>query len=126
MNPKLIPAALFAAMIATPAIACTDWKAVAAFDAVIASNDGRLIKEENEYRASPSSCHDLVARGARGALTEKEDSDLATRCFKFARAAAQHVQDVIDDRAPRSPTSARRNPNDPQPRNLRQRPCGLA
>ena len=91
--------AVVTAVQVVPAMACTDWSAVAAFDAVIASNDGRLIKEENEYRAPPSSCHDLITRGARGALTEKENSDVTTRCFKFARAAAQHVQDVIDDRA---------------------------
>jgi hypothetical protein len=37
LTTKLLPAALFAAMLATPAVACTDWRAVAAFDAVIAA-----------------------------------------------------------------------------------------
>jgi hypothetical protein len=35
---KLISATLFAAIAATPAMAYTDWKAVAAFDAVIAAH----------------------------------------------------------------------------------------
>jgi hypothetical protein len=41
MAHELIPAALFAAMIATPAMPCTDWKAVAAFDAINNANDTR-------------------------------------------------------------------------------------
>ena len=35
MKTKLIPAALIAAMLGTPAMACTDWRAVAAFDATL-------------------------------------------------------------------------------------------
>jgi hypothetical protein len=42
----IIAAALFAAMLATPAMACTDWKAVAAFDAVIATNDVTVAKDD--------------------------------------------------------------------------------
>jgi len=32
---KIIPAAICAAVLTTPAMACTDWKAVAAFDAIV-------------------------------------------------------------------------------------------
>jgi predicted pyridoxine 5'-phosphate oxidase superfamily flavin-nucleotide-binding protein len=43
---KIIAAVILAAMTATPAMACTDWKAVAAFDAVIAANDLTIAKED--------------------------------------------------------------------------------
>ena len=38
MKTKLMLAMLFAVMLATSAMACTDWKAVAAFDAIIAAH----------------------------------------------------------------------------------------
>jgi hypothetical protein len=44
---KKLLAALIAAMLATPAMACTDWKAVAAFDAVIAANNAVTRVEED-------------------------------------------------------------------------------
>jgi hypothetical protein len=42
---KLIPAALIAAVLATPAMACTDWGAVAAFDAVITAHAQRDVED---------------------------------------------------------------------------------
>ena len=47
MTTKLLPAALIAAIAATPAMACTDWKAVAAFDAIIVANAQSDVEDVN-------------------------------------------------------------------------------
>jgi predicted RNA polymerase sigma factor len=48
MNIKnTIPAAIVAAMLTTPAMACTDWKAIAALDAVIVASAQWDVEEMN-------------------------------------------------------------------------------
>ena len=54
MKTALILAAILAA---TPAMACTDWRAIAAFDAIIYESDvkvrAEMMKLANEARADP-------------------------------------------------------------------------
>jgi hypothetical protein len=52
MKTKLILAALIAAMLATLAMACTDWKAIAALDAAIASYDRIIVEHETTLQTA--------------------------------------------------------------------------
>jgi hypothetical protein len=45
MKSALIPVAIVAAMISMPAMACTDWKAVAALDAIIVASDQKAVED---------------------------------------------------------------------------------
>jgi hypothetical protein len=73
MKTALILAAILAA---TPAMACTDWRAIAAFDAVIVANDQKVM--------------DLVCAG--GKLAD------ATSCGNAAASSNPHMLDTINDR----------------------------
>jgi hypothetical protein len=76
MTLKIIPAALFAAMITPPAMACTDWQAIAAFDAIIVAND-RTDKNE----ACPGGKH--------------ENSFI---CGSAGQSLEYHMSNVVEDR----------------------------
>ena len=76
MRIKLIPATLIATIAATPATACTDWKAIAAFDAIIVANDQKVI--------------DLACAG--GKLAD------AASCGNAAASSNPHMLNAINDR----------------------------
>jgi hypothetical protein len=76
MKTKLIPAALIAAMIVTPAMACPDWKAVAPFDAILVASDQNA---ENE------SCSGGKYESSSG-------------CMRAGLSFEKHMSDVVEDR----------------------------
>jgi hypothetical protein len=49
---------LLVALAATPAVACADWQAVAAFDAIITSNDVREMAFVKAFYQEPSKTRD--------------------------------------------------------------------
>jgi hypothetical protein len=83
-----IAAALIAAMLATPAMACTDWKAVAAFDAVIATRDAAMVAR-NEAGTRGMVFHNPPTEGelaiAKGTEVVRKLSDA-------------HFADTVNDR----------------------------
>jgi hypothetical protein len=96
MTTKLLPAALFAAMLATPAMACTDWKAVAAFDAVIAANNAATRVEDIKFIDSMGTAK--IADINQNTLNEHRELDNRSRA-----AVQEHLA---------AATPARRTPDD--------------
>jgi hypothetical protein len=77
MKTKLIPATLIAAMLVTPAMACADWKAVAAFDAVIAAHVAETgHTEQGKEAATAELLQEVKADKARA---------IADSCQEYAR-----------------------------------------
>ena len=97
MKTKLMLAAIFAAMLATPAMACTDWKAIAAFDAVIAANNAATRVEDTKFIDSvgASKISDISQKAinkhmeldarSRAAVQEHLAAALADQCQENAR-----------------------------------------
>jgi hypothetical protein len=93
-------AAIAALMIATPAMACTDWKAVAAFDALILEGDKIAVKEERSPEAAP-----LIEANCRQAqklldyaINGKDQSLMDQRAKQLANchgAEARYANDLV-------------------------------
>jgi hypothetical protein len=71
MKRLLTLAALLAAMLATPAMACTDWKAVAAFDAVIAAHAAETGKSEEWKETATATLLKELEADKAAALADK-------------------------------------------------------
>jgi hypothetical protein len=73
-------------MTTTPAMACTDWKAVAAFDAILNANDTRelttssnsKIEEDMREKALQITAH--IASRHMGEVEQHRDSALRDNC----------------------------------------------
>ena len=89
MQTNLIPVSLIVAMLASPAVACTDWKAIAAFDAVIAARDAAWL-----------AANDAVTKGM---VFHNPPTDPELAIFKRTEAARKmddaHYADTINDKA---------------------------
>jgi hypothetical protein len=106
---KLISAALIAAMFATPATpaeACTDWAAIAAFDALVLQYDSIALAEEREPEAAKlieADC-DRIREGAYGPKAEKDPAKLErmktslSRCHGAETAYEEALDNLRDDR----------------------------
>jgi hypothetical protein len=107
---KNLSGIIFAAtMLATPACACTDWKAVAAFDAVIAANDKILVGLETSVQDDPQ-CVQLRAgkieygdpvKWPKGSPAYFVASELcggaSTRLISHASDVESHLKSALDD-----------------------------
>ena len=78
--------AIAALMIAAPAMACTDWKAVAAFDAIIAADDRENFQNSE---ALVSKC---------GNSTSQECVTTAKMDYEAQQIMSGHMADVANDR----------------------------
>jgi hypothetical protein len=93
-------AALTAIMITAPGMACTDWKAVAAFDALILEGDKIAVKEERSPEAAP-----LIEADCRQAqklldyaISGKDQSLIDQRAKQLANchgAEARYANDLV-------------------------------
>jgi len=106
MRIKLIPAALIAAMLATPAVACTDWKAVAAFDAT-------LYAQAQDDKAVIDRCRESWGAWWKRNITAGIDDCEPTS--DWAHRIEHRYYALTDREHPPSPTSARRTPDDFSP-----------
>jgi hypothetical protein len=120
---NIIPAVLFAAIAATPAMACTDWKAIAAFDAIIESGGAtmraEMLKLANDARSDGDrkvvpEIRDILTKHAVDLLSDKKaaqwlrpnppratqnnDLDAAIADAKrLLETLNQHVQNLAED-----------------------------
>jgi hypothetical protein len=81
-----ITTAIAALLIVTPARACTDWKEVAALDAIIAADDRENFRNAE---ALTSKC---------GSSTPKECDTIAKMDYEAQQIMSAHMADVSNDR----------------------------
>jgi hypothetical protein len=85
---------LFAACLAGPAKACTDWKAVAAFDAIIAANDRSNVAYEMTLKNDPM----CAPFWKLDRVISDKPSFAEGMCTGAAAQAGAHAADVESDR----------------------------
>jgi hypothetical protein len=86
MKTKMMSAALVAAMVTTPAMACTDWGAIAAFDAILVANDQKSVEFGCAKGDHPANCAALVLSNPRIIdVTKDRQAALADKCQEDAR-----------------------------------------
>ena len=88
--PKIIPAVILVAWLATPAMACTDWKAIAAFDAVIAANNAATRVEDIKFIDSMGASK--IADRNQKTLNENRELDARSRA-----AVQEHLAAALAD-----------------------------
>jgi hypothetical protein len=90
---RIIAAALIEVIAATPAMACTDWNAVAAFDVAIASYDRIIVEHETAIQGrggklwlkNPDTDLPPTTIGHQGDTINDKKAALADKCQEDAR-----------------------------------------